>query len=51
MYNDVFSFQGRSMAREVNVTDGGKPYLKLRVKTIESVANIDAKDLAPQPTR
>jgi Gram-negative bacterial TonB protein C-terminal len=46
-YNDVFSFQGRSLARQVDVTDGGKPYLKLRIKSIESVANIDEKDLAP----
>jgi hypothetical protein len=46
-YNDVISFQGRSLAREVDVTDGGKPYLKLRIKTIESVANIDEKDLLP----
>jgi hypothetical protein len=41
VYNDVVSFQGRSIAKSVDVTDGGKPYLTLRVTTLESLSNPD----------
>jgi hypothetical protein len=46
-YNDVVSFQGRDIAREVEVTDGGKPYLKLHVRTIEELPQLDAKEFEP----
>jgi hypothetical protein len=46
-YNDIVSFQGRSLARDVEVTDGGKPFLKLHVKTVEVLDQIDDKDFAP----
>jgi len=46
-YNDIVSFEGRSIAREVEVTDGGKPYLKLRVKAIEELPQVDAKEFEP----
>jgi hypothetical protein len=48
-YNGIVSFQGRSIAREVEVTDGGKPYLKLRVETIEMISHADEADLTPPP--
>ncbi|MGA8871918.1 MAG: hypothetical protein WB460_12310 [Candidatus Acidiferrales bacterium] len=41
VYNRIESFQGRNIAREVDVTDAGKPYLKLRVETIESLSRVD----------
>ena len=46
-YNDIITFQGRSVARDVEVTDGGKPYLRLKIKTIEPIGNVDEKDLTP----
>jgi hypothetical protein len=48
VYNRIVSFQGRNLARDVDVTDGGKPYLKLRVQTIELISHLDDADfLAP----
>jgi hypothetical protein len=46
-YNDIVSFQGRCIGQDVEVTDGGKPYLRLRVKTIEAIEKIDDKEFLP----
>lgn len=46
-YNRIVSFQGRNVAQDVDVTNGGKAYLKLRVKTIESIPNVNEADYAP----
>ncbi|MEO6829037.1 MAG: energy transducer TonB, partial [Acidobacteriaceae bacterium] len=46
-YNDIVTFQGRNLARDVVVTDGGKPFLKLNVKVIETISHIDEKDFVP----
>ncbi|PYY16277.1 MAG: hypothetical protein DMG60_15465 [Acidobacteria bacterium] len=46
-YNDITSFQGRNVAREVEVTDGGKPHLKLHVTALEEIANVDDKEFMP----
>ena len=46
-YNDIVSFQGRNVGREVDVTDGGKPHLKLKVQKLETLSSIDPKDLEP----
>lgn len=46
-YNDNIPFQGSKIAQEVEVTDGGKPYLRLHVKTIEAISNPDEKDFMP----
>ncbi|MGC2561285.1 MAG: energy transducer TonB [Terriglobales bacterium] len=48
-YNGIATFQGRNIAREIEVTDGGKPYLKLRVQTLEMISHVDEADLAPPP--
>jgi len=50
VYNDIAPFQGRSLAQAVEVTDGGKPYLKLRVATIELISHVDNADFVPPPT-
>jgi hypothetical protein len=47
VYNRIEPFQGRNIAREVDVTDGGKPYLKLRVETIELLPHVDDASFAP----
>lgn len=44
-YNDVVTFQGRNVAREVEVTDGGKPHLKMKVQKLETVSSVDPQDL------
>jgi hypothetical protein len=43
------SFQGRNLAQNVDVTDGGKPYLKLCVQTIELISQMDDADSVPPP--
>jgi hypothetical protein len=40
-YNQIVVFQGRNLAREVDVTDSGKAYLKLRVDKIETISHVD----------
>ncbi|HLK03931.1 MAG TPA: hypothetical protein VKT53_05780 [Candidatus Acidoferrum sp.] len=49
VYNDIETFQGRSIAREVDVTDGGKRYLELRVEKLEAIANLLDSDFLPAP--
>lgn len=46
-YNRIVTFQGRNVAQDVDVTDGGKPYLKLRVEAIELISHVDEADFAP----
>ena len=46
-FDRIDSFQERNVALEVDVTDGGKRCLELRVKTIELLANIDDADFTP----
>jgi hypothetical protein len=41
--------QGRNLARDLDVTDGGKPYLKLRIQTIELISRLDDAEFAPPP--
>ncbi|HEV2614973.1 MAG TPA: hypothetical protein VGU63_00035 [Candidatus Acidoferrales bacterium] len=48
-YNRIVLFQGRNVAQDVEVTDGGKPYLKLHVKTIEPLSNATEADFTPPP--
>jgi hypothetical protein len=50
VYNQIVSFQGRSLAQGVEVTDGGKPYLKLRVEKIELISHVDDVDFVLPPT-
>ena len=47
VYNRIEQFQGRNIAREVDVTDGGKPYLKLRVDTLELLPHADEEAFLP----
>lgn len=46
-YNGIVSFQGRNIAQEAEVTDGGKPYLKMRVESIETISSVDERDFVP----
>ena len=48
-YNGIVPFQGRNIARDVEVTNGGKPYLKLHVNTIELISHVDEADFTPPP--
>ena len=49
VYNRIVAFQGRNLAQEVDVTDGGEPFLKLHVNTIELIAHVDDADFLPPP--
>jgi hypothetical protein len=46
-YNDIISFNARNVAQQVVVTNGGKPFLKLNVKTLEPITQLDEKDFTP----
>lgn len=48
-YNGIVSFQGRNVAQDVDVTDGGKPYLELHVKTIELISQVNEADFSSSP--
>jgi hypothetical protein len=47
VYNDIVAVEGHNIAREVEVTDGGKRYLQLHVKTIEALSQVNEGDFAP----
>jgi hypothetical protein len=47
VYNSIETFEGRSVARDVEVTQGGKRYLKMHIETLESISHPEAADLAP----
>jgi hypothetical protein len=49
VYNNIVTFQGRNLAREVDVTDGGKRFLELRVETLEMIPQVDEAVFAPPP--
>jgi hypothetical protein len=46
-YNDLTSFSGRSIGGTVDVYDGGKPYLKLHVQSLEAVTDATDADFTP----
>lgn len=46
-FNNIFQFQGRNVARQVEVTTGGKPHLKLRIHTLEVISQLDEQDFTP----
>lgn len=46
-YNNITQIEGRNVAREVEVTDGGHRFLSIHVKTIETPAQIDEKEFEP----
>ena len=47
--NNLVDFQGRTVAREVTVTNSGKPYLDLHVSTLELLPEAAAQDFTPPP--
>jgi hypothetical protein len=47
VYNQIVAFQGRNIGREVDVTDGGKAYLKLHVDKIEAIPHVEDAMFTP----
>lgn len=47
VYNRIVTFQNRNVAQDVDVTNGGKPYLKLRVQTLELIPHGGDADFLP----
>jgi hypothetical protein len=41
VYNNMFLFQGRAVARDITVTNGGKPKLKIHVEILEELSQPD----------
>jgi len=50
-YNNIVSFGGRYIGRNVEVTNGGKPFLKLHVETVETIASSDADFMPPSDAK
>ena len=48
-YNDLVHFQGRSIARSVTVTDGGKPYLKIHIDSLDEPSSVADEEFMPPP--
>jgi len=48
-YNNIVSFQGHHIGRDIEVTDGGKPFLQLHVETIEKILSPNDADFIPPP--
>jgi TonB family protein len=46
-YNNIIQIEGHNIARDVEVTDGGHSFLKLRVKVIEPISEINEGDFTP----
>ena len=47
-YNDLFDFQGRHVARSVTVTYAGRPYLNIRIDSLEVLTAVgDEQFVAP----
>lgn len=47
IYNQIVSFQGRFVARDIRVTNGGQPRLVVHVETIEGLSATQKPDFAP----
>jgi len=47
VYNRIEVFQGRSVAQDVDVTDGGKLFLKLHVEVVELLSPVDEAVFSP----
>ena len=47
VYNNIVSIDGRSLGRDVEVTDAGRPFLKLHVKAIELLSSISESNFTP----
>ena len=47
VYNDTIQVEGRNIARDVEVTDAGHPFLKLKVQMVVQIPNIDEKEFNP----
>lgn len=47
VYNEIFPFEQRYVANEVDVTHGGKPFLKIHVSKIETLQQLDSALFSP----
>ncbi len=50
VYDNIVNFQGRYIAHDVQVTRGGKLFLKLHVEKLASIAQIGKTDFSPPPS-
>ena len=46
-YNDIVLFQGRFIARDVSITDGGHVFFQLQVAKLEELDQIDEAEFSP----
>jgi len=49
-YDKIVRFQNRYVANEIQVMRGGKPYLKLHLKKLESISQPNSADFTAPPT-
>jgi hypothetical protein len=49
IYNDVFAFDGRFVARDIRMVSGLKPFIHIHVEKIEALDTINDADFRPSP--
>jgi TonB family protein len=49
VYNNILAFQGHFLARDMRVTNGGKPRLVLHIESIEEEPAVNDSDFTPTP--
>ena len=49
VYNDVFAFDGRFVARDIRMVSGLKPFIHIHVEKIEALDTINDADFRPSP--
>jgi len=49
VYNNIFTFQGQFLARDIRVLNAGKPRLVLHIDSIEEAPQVNDSDLMPPP--
>jgi hypothetical protein len=49
VYNDVFAFDGRFVARDIRMVSGLKPFIHIHVEKIEALDTLNEADFRPSP--
>ncbi len=49
VYNDVFAFDGRFVARDIRMVSGLKPFINIHVEKIEALDAVNDADFCPSP--
>jgi hypothetical protein len=51
VYNNIFAFDGRFVARDIRMVSGLKPFINIHVEKIEALDTVNDADFRPSPDR